>query len=76
LPSQLPSRTVRVREKGVELYAKTETRHQISTLSLSDAFRTFLELREADSYLAIITYLGGDPLLRQRWDTCAEYPFC
>jgi transaldolase / glucose-6-phosphate isomerase len=56
---QLPSRTVRVREKGVELYAEA----QISTLSLSDAFRTFFELREADGYLAIITYLGGDPFV-------------
>jgi hypothetical protein len=58
---QLPSRMVRAREKGVELYAEAETRHQVSTLSLSDAFRTFFELREADGYLAIITYLGGDP---------------
>ena len=60
---QLPSRTVRVREKGVELYAEAETRHQISTLSLSDAFRTFFELREADGCLAIITYLRGDPFV-------------
>ena len=60
---QLPSRTVRVREKGVELYAEAETRHQTSRLSLSDAFRTFFELREADGCLAIITYLRGDPFV-------------
>ncbi len=58
---EFPSRTVRVREKGTELYAEGETRHQISTLSLSDAFRTFFELRRADGYLAIITFMGSHP---------------
>ena len=32
-------------------------------MSLSDAFRAFFELREADGYLTIITYLGGDPFV-------------
>jgi glucose-6-phosphate isomerase len=49
--------------KAWKLYAEAETRHQISTLSLSDAFRTFLELRETDGYVAIITYLGADPVV-------------
>jgi transaldolase/glucose-6-phosphate isomerase len=54
-------RTARVREKGIELYAEGETRQQISTLNLSEALRTFLEGREADAYLAIITYAGSQP---------------
>ena len=60
---ELSSRTVRVREKGTELYAEGETRRQISTLSLSDAFQTFFELRNADGYLAIITFMGSQPLV-------------
>ncbi len=58
---QWPARTARVREKGIELYAEAETRLQISTLNLSEALRTFLEAREADGYLAIITYAGNQP---------------
>jgi transaldolase/glucose-6-phosphate isomerase len=58
---QWPARTARVREKGIELYAEAETRLQISTLNLSEALRTFLEAREADGYLAIITYAGNHP---------------
>ncbi len=58
---QWPARTARVREKGIELYAESETRLQISTLNLSEALRTFLEAREADGYLAIITYAGNQP---------------
>jgi glucose-6-phosphate isomerase len=58
---QWPARTARVREKGSELYAEAETRLQISTLNLSEALRTFLEAREADGYLAIITYAGNHP---------------
>ena len=56
---ELPSGKVRVRERGIELYAEGETRQQISTLSLSDALRTFFELRDPDGYLAIITFVGG-----------------
>jgi glucose-6-phosphate isomerase len=59
----LPSKTVRVREKATELYAEGETRHQISTLSLCDAFRTFFELKNTDGYLAIITFLGSHALV-------------
>jgi transaldolase/glucose-6-phosphate isomerase len=57
---QRPVRTVRVREKGIELYAEAETRQQISTLNLSEALRTFVEAREADAYLAIIVYAGSN----------------
>ncbi len=54
---------MRVREKGVELYAEGETRQQISTLSLADAFRTFFELKNTGGYLAIITFMNSQPLV-------------
>lgn len=54
-----PSRTVRVQEKGIDLYAEGETRQHVSTLSLSEALRTFLEARAADGYLAIINFASG-----------------
>jgi hypothetical protein len=56
-----PARTARVRERGIELYAEAGTRLQISTLNLFEALRTFLAAREADGYLAIITYAGSKP---------------
>src|SRR5262249_29325666 len=43
---QLPARTVRVREEGIELYAEGETRQQISTLNLPEALRTFFEAKD------------------------------
>jgi transaldolase/glucose-6-phosphate isomerase len=54
---ELPRRTVRVREAGIELYAEGTTRQHISTLSLSEALRTFFELRNPDGYFAILTFL-------------------
>jgi transaldolase / glucose-6-phosphate isomerase len=57
----LPARTVRVREKGIELYAEAGTRHQISTWNLSEALRTFFAAKEADGYVAILAFAGSDP---------------
>jgi transaldolase/glucose-6-phosphate isomerase len=78
---QRPVRTARVRERGVELYAEGETRQQISTLNLSEALRTFLEAREADAYLAILTYAGSNRAtdaalgrLRERLESRLEIP--
>ena len=78
---QRPVRTARVRERGIELYAEGETRQQISTLNLSEALRTFLEAREADAYLAIITYAGSNRAtdaalgrLRERLESRLEIP--
>jgi len=51
-----PPRTARVCEKGIELYAEGEMRQHISTLSLSEALRTFLEAMPTGGYLAIITF--------------------
>jgi transaldolase / glucose-6-phosphate isomerase len=56
---ELPGRRPRVREKGIELYAEGETRQQISTLNMAEALRTFLELRQPDGYVAIISFVGG-----------------
>jgi hypothetical protein len=63
LKGELPFRTVRVRDKGLVFYAEGETRHQISTLSLSDAFRPFFDLRALDGYLAIITFMSNYPFV-------------
>jgi transaldolase / glucose-6-phosphate isomerase len=60
---ELPLKTVRIREKGLELYAEGETRLQISTLHMADGLRTFFELRKRDGYLAILSYLNRDPLV-------------
>jgi transaldolase / glucose-6-phosphate isomerase len=54
-----PPRTARVREKGIELYAEGEMRQHISTLSLSEALRTFLEAIPTGGYLAIITFASS-----------------
>jgi transaldolase/glucose-6-phosphate isomerase len=54
-----PPRTVRVREKDIELYAEGETRQHVSTLSLPEALRTFLEARSPNGYLAIINFASG-----------------
>ena len=56
-----PARTARVREKGIELYAEGEMRQHISTLSLSEALRTFLEAMPTGGYLAIITFASSSP---------------
>jgi transaldolase / glucose-6-phosphate isomerase len=57
-----PARTARVREKGIELYAEGEMRQHISTLSMAEALRTFLEAMPTGGYLAIITFAssGGE----------------
>jgi transaldolase/glucose-6-phosphate isomerase len=54
---ELPSKTVRVQEAGLELYAEGMTRQEISTLSLADALRTFFALRNPDGYLAILAFV-------------------
>jgi transaldolase/glucose-6-phosphate isomerase len=51
-----PARTARVREKGIELYAEGEMRQHISTLSLAEALRSFLEAMPQGGYLAIIAF--------------------
>jgi len=61
----LPARTVRVREAGIELYAEGQTRHQISTLSLAEALRTFFEAKNPEGYVATLAFLDGSPALRK-----------
>jgi transaldolase/glucose-6-phosphate isomerase len=67
-----PTRTARVREKGIDLYAEGGTRLQISTLNLYEALRTFLEARKPDGYLAIITFAGGRPAIDGALDRLRE----
>ncbi|HKT46502.1 MAG TPA: hypothetical protein VJP87_03175 [Candidatus Acidoferrales bacterium] len=49
--------TVRVSEGGIELRAESNTRQQISTLSLAEALRTFLDLRSSKGYIALLGFL-------------------
>jgi len=63
--------TVRVGNEGVELRAESVTRQDISTRNLSEALRTFLELRSSSGYLAVLAFLEEtaetwDSLLRLR----------
>jgi hypothetical protein len=46
----------RVNEEGISLYAEGETRRSISTMNLRAALQTFLELRNPDSYVAIMPF--------------------
>ena len=67
-----------MREKGIELYAEGEMRQHISTLSLAEALRTFLEAVPAGGYLAIITFasLSGETraaLVRIREHLASKY---
>jgi transaldolase/glucose-6-phosphate isomerase len=58
---ELPSRTVRVQEAGVELYAEGSTRQEISTLNLVEALRSFFGQKNPDGYVAILTFVGHNP---------------
>lgn len=58
---QLRLPTARVREAGIELYAEGETRRELSTLSMAEAVRSFLELRRQGSYLALLPFLDLNP---------------
>ena len=61
---ELPSRTVRIREEGIELYAEGETRQQISTLNLPEALRTFFEAKNPSGYVAALAFLDRRGALR------------
>lgn len=58
---ELPTRTVRVRESGIELYAEGETRQEISTLSLAEALRTFFETKDPEGYVATLAFADCSP---------------
>lgn len=55
---QSPAPTVRIREGAIELFAEGETRQQISTLSMSQALRTFFGLRHREGYVALLPFLN------------------
>ena len=46
----------RVTAGSISLYAEGRSRRMISNLSLREALRTFLELRNQDSYIAILPF--------------------
>jgi hypothetical protein len=51
----------RVKEDDITLYAEGETRRLISTLNLRAALQTFLELRNPNSYIAIVPFFRLTP---------------
>jgi transaldolase / glucose-6-phosphate isomerase len=51
----------RVNEDGISLYVEGETRRWISTMNLRAALQTFLELRNPDSYIAIVPFFRLTP---------------
>jgi len=55
---QFHAPTVRVREGAVELFAEGETRQQISALNMSEALRTFFNLRHRQGYVALLPFLN------------------
>jgi hypothetical protein len=61
---ELPPRTVRVREEGIELYAEGQTRQQISTLSLPEALRTFFNANDPNGYMATLAFVEPSATLR------------
>ena len=68
-----PVRTARVREKGIELYAEGEMRQNVSTLSLSEALRTFLNAMPPGGYLAIITFASSSGETEAALDRICEH---
>jgi hypothetical protein len=58
---ELPSATVRVREADIELFAEGETRRGLSTLSMSEALRSFFDLRRKNGYLALLPFMDLNP---------------
>jgi len=54
---QMPAGAPRLTEAGIELYAEGPVRHNISTLRLSEALRTFLAQRQPGDYLALLAYV-------------------
>jgi len=61
---ELPTPTVRVKEGDLELSAEGETRHQISTMNLTEALRTFLWMRDPQGFLALIPFIGKSDSLK------------
>ena len=57
----MPVSPARVQDDGLELYLEGEIRREISTLGMSEALRTFLELRDPDGYLALLPFLNLSP---------------
>jgi glucose-6-phosphate isomerase len=62
---QSPAPTVRVCEEELELYAEGKTRQQISTLNMTEALRTFFDLRHRQGYIALLPFLSFKKAHRQ-----------
>lgn len=51
------NRVPRLQESGIQLFAEGHTRSEISNLSLPEALRSFLRLREQDGFVVLFSYL-------------------
>jgi transaldolase/glucose-6-phosphate isomerase len=52
--------TVRVREGEIELYADGQTRQAISSLNMTEALRTFFNLRHATGYISLLPFMSPE----------------
>jgi hypothetical protein len=57
----MPNTSARLTEKGLELFAEGRIRQEISTLNMAEAFRTFLNLRDPEGYLALLPFVNLTP---------------
>jgi transaldolase / glucose-6-phosphate isomerase len=55
------TRTPRIQESGVQLFAEGRTRSEISTFSLTEAFRSFFRLTQPHSALVLFVFLDRTP---------------
>jgi glucose-6-phosphate isomerase len=58
---EISSPTARIVEAGMELFVEGELRHEVSTLSMQESFRTFLDLRDPQGYLALLPFVELTP---------------
>jgi hypothetical protein len=61
-PSAL-TRTPRLQESGLQLFAEGRTRAEISTFSLIESLRSFFRLKELEGPLVLLIYLDRTPVV-------------
>lgn len=65
--SDVLSRTPRLQERGIALFAESRTRQQISTLNLLESLRSFFRLRQPDRVQLILLFLEKTPEVESRF---------
>ena len=51
------SRRPRLQDKGLQLFAEGKTRREISTLNLEESLKSFFQLLQPESFLAVLVFL-------------------